>query len=118
MKASEAITQADALRPNTISTDQKILWLYELEADLSELMMIWEAPLPGNYPTDDPDLLMPKGHDQIYVLYLMAMIDNGNEETSLYANDFANFNQAYLEARQWWVRTHRPRKPTRITGLL
>ena len=110
MKASEAITQADALRPNTISDDQKILWLYELEADLSELMMIWEAPLPGNYPTDDPDLLMPKGHDQIYVLYLMAMIDNGN--------DFANFNQAYLEARQWWVRTHRPRKPRRITGLL
>ena len=118
MKASEAITQADALRPNTISDDQKILWLYELEADLSELMMIWEAPLPGNYPTDDPDLLMPKGHDQIYVLYLMAMIDNGNEETGLYANDFANFNQAYLEARQWWVRTHRPRKPTLITGLL
>ena len=45
MKASEAIEQADALRPNTISDDQKILWLYELEADLSELMMIWDRKI-------------------------------------------------------------------------
>lgn len=117
MKASEAIEQADALRPNTIDEDLKILWLYELEADLAETLMIEEAPRP-NYPDEDPELLMTKGHDQIYVLYLMAMIDNGNEETDLYANDFAVFNQAYLEARQWWVRTHRPRKPTRITGVL
>lgn len=95
----------------------KVQWIRELEADLAELMAI-EEMYPNEYPTVDPDLLMPEGFDSIYYLYLMAMIDDANEETVLYQNDFAVFNAAYKEARQRWMRTHHPKKPVKITGLI
>ena len=31
MKVSEAIKEADALRPNTVSDEQKVKWFQELE---------------------------------------------------------------------------------------
>ena len=117
MKLSKAIEYADAQRPNTISTEMKVKWIREVEADLMELMAIEEL-YPNEYPTVDPDLLMPEGYDGIYPFYLMAMIDDANEETVLYQNDFMMFNVAYKEARQWWARTHRPKKPVRIKGLI
>ncbi len=117
MNVQEAIEKADAVRPNTVPDTLKAQWIYELEADLSEMLRIEEPP-KNEYPDYDPDLIMPEGHDGIYPLYLMAMIDNANEETALYANDFAVFNRAYVEARQWWVRTHKAPKPIKITGLL
>lgn len=107
------------MRPNTVSNEIKILWIRELEADLCELMQIEEMyPHPDDYPTTDPDLLMPEGHDGFYQLFLMAMIDDANEETILYQNDFQVFNESYKEARQWWARTHRAKKPVKITGLI
>jgi len=57
------------------------------------------------------------GHEQIYPLYLAAMIDYGNQDGALYANDMAVANAAIAEARAYWRRTHsEPAKYVR--GLL
>ena len=107
MKLSEAIIQADRLRPNAIDDVQKAIWCYEVEAAVAE-MMGTEAP-ENTYP-GDAELLMPSPHDGVYPLYIAAKIDYYHEETALYQNDSAMFEEAFARARAWWIRTHRPAK--------
>ena len=108
MKYSEAIDRANELRPNAIPDQRKAEWLYSFDAEQAEVMgyeqerFIW--------PETDPELCMPAPHDNIYPLYLMAMIDNAQEESDLYMNDMAISNQATMEARAWYRRTHRTPK--------
>lgn len=113
MKISEAIARADELRPNAIPDRHKADWLYKLDGELCELMYIEEAQ-DYQWPEEDTELLMPYPHDDIYPLYLMAMIDNANEETALYQNDMTMFNGSYDSARKWWHRTHKRAPQKRI----
>lgn len=55
------------------------------------------------------ELLMPEQHTDIYVRYLVAMIDHYNGEDELYINDIAVFEDAYRDACGWWIRHNRPR---------
>jgi len=103
MKIKEAISKADEIRPNALSDETKARWVMELNGRYAEMM---STAAPANLWPSDITLLMPYPHDNVYVLYLCAMIDNTNEETALYANDMAVFNQADVEARQWWWRNY------------
>ncbi len=107
MKLSEAITQADRLRPNAIEDMQKAIWCYELEGEIAAMMGV-EAP-ENVYPCDAV-LLMPRPHESVYALYIAAKIDYYNEETDLYQNDLAVFEDAFARARALWIREHRPKK--------
>ncbi len=106
MKLTEVIRQADDLRMNTLGEDQKAQWLHELDGKIAEIM---ERDIPQNTWPDDRELLMPAPCDNIYVLYLVAMIDYYNQETAMYTNDMAMFNQAYSEAKAWWRRNNIPK---------
>lgn len=105
MKIKTAISRADTLRPNTLDEEQKYAWLIELDGKLSESMGV---DIPENPFPEDGDLLMPAPCDNIYELYLVAMIDYYNQETGLYANDMEMFNAALNEAKAWWIRHNRP----------
>ncbi len=105
MKLSIAMARADALRPNTISEEQKAAWVQALDAQLAEMMDV-QAPEDG-WPVDR-ELLMPAPHEEIYPLYLVSRIDYHNEEMDLYANDMLIYNAALAEAQAWWRRNHRP----------
>lgn len=126
MKISEAINRANALRDNVLSDEQKAEWLCQLDGQLNEMIGI-EPPVepdtdPGTEPVEEPDiwpfvntwpeqdeqLLMPAPHDDVYPLYLVAMIDYYNQESALYANDMAIYNAAMSAARAWWRRNNRP----------
>ena len=108
MKISEAITQANGLRDNTLTEEQKAAWLYNLDGEVSEIVG-QDAPM-NSWPETDAELLMPAPHDDIYPLYLVAMIDYYNQESTLYANDLQVFNSAMNNARAWWRRTHKPER--------
>lgn len=105
MKVSEAITRANALRANELADEQKTAWLYNLEGEIADFM---HEPVTAitDYPQEDPELLMPAPHDDIYYLYLNAMIDAYHQEEAQYNNDMALFNAAMAGARAWWRRTH------------
>jgi hypothetical protein len=114
MTIAEAIRQADILRPNAIPNDFKIRWCEELDGQVAEFIGE-DVPEQLNTlaediteQTESRELLMPHPYEQIYVLYLMAMLNNGQEETNLYANDMAVFNEAFKEARAWWRRKFAP----------
>lgn len=105
MKITDCIAAADELRMNTLEDEQKSRWLYELDCSIAEIMgkgiPAWKFP-------DDRELLMPAPHEEVYVKYLVAMIDYYNGESELYANDISIYNQAMKEARAWWIRNNRP----------
>ena len=101
----EAITKANELRPNALPDEQKADWLMELDGKLAEMMQT--APPERRWP-EDQLLLMPFPYDNIYTLYVAAMIDYYQQETDLYENDMTMFNQALTEAKAWYRRSHRP----------
>lgn len=108
MKLSEAMARADELRPNMLSDEQKAVWLWSLDGQIAEMMHLPHRPLP--WPEENPELLMPVPHDEIYQLYLICKIDYYNQEMGLYANDVAIYNAALEEAQAWWRRHNRPRE--------
>lgn len=105
MTTKNAISRADKLRPNAIEEEVKAAWLYELDGKLAETLGV---DVTENVWPKDAELLMPSPCDNIYELYLCAMIDLENQETELYANGMAVFNAAFAEARAWWRRHHCP----------
>lgn len=104
MTTREAIRRADALRPNTLASEDKVKWLRSLEAEYAETMGV---DLPGDVWPEDQTLLMPEPHDESYVWALCAGIDLANEETEQYANDHITANAAAAEAKAWWRRHNR-----------
>ena len=106
MTVREAIAAADLLRPNTLFDEMKARFVYELDCDIAELQDVEQPSFV--WPKEDAELLMPAPHDNIYPLYLAAKIDYYNQESALYANDMAIYNNAYEEARRWWRRHNKP----------
>ena len=105
MTINDAIVKADALRMNSLDDEQKARWLYELDCGMAEIM---GRPMPEWKFPDGRELMMGAPHEDIYVKYLVAMIDYYSGEGELYANDIAIFNDAEKKARTWWIRNNRP----------
>ena len=106
MTVTEAMAKADELRPNTLTEEQKARFLYELYCDIADLQGVDQPAFI--WPKEDATLLMEAPHDNIYPLYLAAQIDYYNQESAMYANDMAIFNNAYNDARSWWRRNNVP----------
>ena len=104
MTLLNAIAAADAMRPNDIPNDVKASWLYELEADLAEMM---EIDAPENPFPEDAQLLVSSPRDGFYALYLCAKIDHVLQDFDLYANDAAMADGAIAEFKAWYRRHNR-----------
>ena len=107
MTINNAIAKANKLRPNTFTDEQKYNWLMVLEAQAAEMM---EKETPKNTFSDmNIELLMPYPYDNIYPLYLAAIIDYYNQETALYQNDSVIFEEAKRDAFAWYRRNNMPK---------
>lgn len=118
MTLYEVITEVDSIRPNAIEDEMKARWVMQLEVEYAELMGV---PVPELLFPEDQDLLMMTPHDYSYVYYLSALVDNYNQDTALYNNDYAMANAAVDAAKSWYRRQHRPafkgNWATRVTGV-
>lgn len=106
MNTADVIAKADGLRMNTLEDEQKARWIYELDCSIAEIM---DKPAPEWRFPDNRELLMPMQHEDVYVKYLVAMIDYYNGESALYANDITIYESAMKEARAWYIRNNRPK---------
>lgn len=105
MTLYEVITEVDSLRPNAIDDEMKARWVMQLEVEYAELMGV---DVPELQFPDDQTLLMTAPHDYSYVYYLSALVDNYNQDTALYNNDYAMSNAAVDAAKSWYRRQNRP----------
>ena len=105
MTIKEVIKKADELRPNAIEEETKAMWVWTLDGDIANMM---GTKHPANPFPQDGDLLMAHPYDEVYIFYLMAMIDTANRDSTLYANDSVLFNSTYGEAKASWRRANTP----------
>lgn len=115
MKISDAIFQADTLRPNVIAYEQKKAWLHALEAEIAETQCVECPAWEGG---EDCDLLLEHPSDYVYPLYLCPMIDFYNQDTQLYQLDAAVANNAVSDVKARYRRTNpTAAKTTYIKGV-
>lgn len=118
MKVNEILAFVDEIKPNVIPDEIKITWINTVERKIFfNLVMNYEHELDedGNEPEpphiteedDETELIAPEEYADVYRYYLMSKIDFMNQDTDLYMNDAAMFNQAYVEFANYWSRTHK-----------
>lgn len=102
----EILDRVEQEKPDAFSSDVKARWLTEVEGKIALdcfLMSPRDAQaLRYRWPADqDAVLLVRFPNEEIYALYLEAMIDFHNGEPDRYQNTMERFNQAFLGFKQW-----------------
>ena len=107
---NEVIERVDRVKLNGYEDAAKAGWLIELDGKLyAETMHGTGTEPPRRYPEDgDVPLLVESPYDNLYDLYLYAMIDFNNREIANYNNSMTMFNTALDEIKKQYHRTHLP----------
>lgn len=110
MTANKAIEIVDTLRPNSYNEEQKLSWISTLDGMVQHLVF-QETTVNGyTYPDDmDKELLIKAPYDNLYALYLEAMIDYHNREYGNYNNSVLMFESQFSEYKKAYIREHRAR---------
>lgn len=110
MRLSEIIAHCDTIKPNTYSFSQKKKWLMKIESDIRHYYTLYsQEKADMDFLNDEnPLLLLDESKEDIYLYYLISMIDLSNQEYSLYNNSVTYFNSIYGDWKKEHRRTHRP----------
>lgn len=111
MTVQEAITYANAVKPNAFDNDTKVRWLNEVEGMVQTqvLLMNVEDIITYSYEQNaDTTMLVRPPHDKLYPAYLEARIDFGNGEYEKYQNTYQMFNSFFDEFMRWYATVYNP----------
>ncbi len=110
MKATDIITECDNIKPNVQSYAQKRKWLGKIESDIRKYAARYSSQSVDDAfeKHENPELFLDSNHSDIYVYYLVSMIDLSNQEYALYNNSSSFFNAALTEWQKEYRRTHCP----------
>ena len=110
MKVLSLIEKADALFPNVYPFPQKADWLFSFDKRLyEELLSRYENPPAfssdeGSSP--ERELLLGEAEGELYVNYLMMLMELYSGNIPGYQNAAAIFNSGYLSFMNHFNRTH------------
>lgn len=111
---NEVMERVGQVRPNAIDEQVKARWLIELDGRVYQETTMADDPdtlPPKRWPEDgDKPLLVLEPRDNVYDLYLTAMIQFYMREYSDYNNTVDQFTKAYQDYRAWYRRTHKPKQ--------
>ncbi len=113
MTLIEAINEADRLRPNAFSAEDKIRWLERLDRRIArEILQTHRgtAVSAPDYGSADAGrtLLAEAPYDEMYVRWLCAQMDFFNGETDSFNADNALFEALFSGYRNRVNREHLP----------
>lgn len=100
------IERVEQEKPDAFTADVKARWLAELDGrialDCFAMSPVEAQAVRYSWPQDEKkELLIRFPNEEIYALYLEAMIDFHNGEPDRYQNTMERFNQAFLGFKQW-----------------
>ena len=98
MTVGELFAYVDDIKPNAFTTEQKMIWLNELEARIQkDVLLRWRGEWEQYQWPEDKDVspLLDPPDDAMYRHWLEAMIDYANGEYDKYQNTAALFNQVW-----------------------
>lgn len=103
---NKAIEYIDGVKPNVYTEEAKYQWIARLDGMIAAEVHREEAPA-YNLPEDaDTPLLVPAPYDDVYGLYVAAMIDFFNKEYNNYNNSALMFSQRLDQYKEWYIRHH------------
>lgn len=107
MTVGTCLSLVDAMMPNGVDQLVKLRFLGEAEGKV-RVELLGERPdgdcaFDGDTPADT-ELCVPHPYDQLYLLYIMAMVDYISGDTNRYENGAAMFNTAYQSYGKWLKR--------------
>ena len=107
MTIETCMNLVDSMMPNGVEPAVKLRFLGEIEGRV-RVELHGESP-DGEYDFDgktpvDTELCVPHPFDQLYLLYVMAMMDYVSGAVSRYENGAAMFNTAYQSYGKWLKR--------------
>ena len=110
MTISTCIEQVNRLRPVAYDENTIASWLLELDGKLFIETQHSELPEPPRKFPEDGDMPLTAGepYSNLYVLYVIAMIDFNNREIGAYNNAIELFNAALAEYKTHYIQTHLP----------
>ena len=109
MTTNEVITYVDGVKPNVYTEEDKAGWIGRLDGMIAVEVHGVEQPFPRSYPEDgDTELLVPFPYDDMYGMYVSAMIDFHNREYTNYNNSVAIFTERLEQYKAWYIRNHAP----------
>lgn len=111
MTILDAITAADALKPNSFPTETKIQWLERLDKRiLRDILAHYEGEIPEDpsYNTENTDreLLAGPPYDEMYVHWLACQMDYYEREYDAFNASNAMFEAVYGRFRNDYNATH------------
>ena len=96
----------DRVKPNVYTDEDKFNWISTLEGLVAREVMGEEGP-EYEFPKDvDTELMVPSPFDDIYQLYVGAMIDFHNREYGQYNNTAAMFEERLEQCKAWYIRNN------------
>ncbi len=111
---SAAIREADELRPgNPFGNDRKTAWINALEGRIQTDVFLRDTVEIKSYDYDtdgETELLLKAPYDDLYLHYLLAMIDFSLGEYSEYENSMAMFNGLFGNFVRRFAAVYEPAK--------
>lgn len=117
MTAIDVITQCDMINPNSYTQDAKRKWLDNIESEVREYAARYSSKKADLSFTDDenPELFLNEQNADIYIYYIISMIDLSNKESEMYNNSSTYFNSIYSEWQKKYRRNNMPKCTTAIS---
>ena len=116
MTIIDAISRANALKPNGYSQSEKVRWLSTLDGIVKREVIDTheggEDVLFSGYNDETPlntELLVPAPYDDVYIRYLEMQIDYANGEYAKYNNSTDAYNLALSDFEKYYNREHKPK---------
>lgn len=105
MTPNKVIEIVDGVKPNSYDEETKFRWVAELEGIVKREVIQEDVVTPLEYPADaDKELVVKAPYDNVYGLYVEAMIDYYNKEIPNYNNSAAMFEVRFTDYKKDYIR--------------
>ncbi len=117
VRCSDVLAKVDKLKPNVYSNVLKRSWLNAAEIKVKEFISMYNQELLDDrfLSEENPILSIQEDKSDIYVYYVMAMIDLSNQDITLYNNNVIIFTDMFEDYKKQYRRQNIPQKNTKIT---
>lgn len=104
MTMNEVIEYVDGVKPNVFEDEDKYKWLATLDGMISVEVHCMAEPVRYELPeAADTPLLVPAPWDDMYALYVEAMIDLHNREYDHYNNAVMVFQERLDAYKRYYI---------------
>ena len=116
MTATDIITKCDTIKPNEYSYFQKRKWLNTIESEIRQYVSLYseETADLSFVSEENPVLFLGEEFCDIYLYYIISMIDISNQEYALYNNSSTFYND---KLRTWQKKYRRDNVPKCKTSI-